>query len=75
MVYTVVLDLIVSAPSSKAHVQCSNRIGFAYNYTKTANTLDHERKDKPALKHGISGEIQHLLVVDQCYKGIIRDTE
>ena len=74
IVYSVVLELIVSASYTKAHVHCSNRTGLGYDCT-TANTLDHERKNKPALKYGISGEIQHLLVVDQCYKGIIRDTE
>ena len=36
---------------------------------------NHERKNKPALKYGISEEIQHLLVVDQWYKAIIKDTE
>ena len=72
MVDIVALEIIVSA---QAYVQCSNRTVFAYNYTKTANTLDHKTKNKPALKYGINGKIQHVLVVDQCYKGIIRDTE
>ena len=29
IVYSVVLELIVSAPYTKAHVQCSNRTAFA----------------------------------------------
>ena len=44
-------------------------------HSKTVNMAELKRKNKPALKYGISGEIQHLLVVDQYYRRIIRDTE
>ena len=60
MVYIVVLEFIVSAPYTKAHVQCSNRTGFVNNCTKTAN---HERKNTPVLKYGISGEIHCTILV------------
>ena len=63
---------MASTHDNKAHKHCQNTTDIR---GRTAKTVEHERKNMPALKFGISGEIQHLLVVDQCYKGIIRDTE
>ena len=58
--------------SKGTYIHCRKRTAI---HSKTVNMAEQERKNMPALKYGISGEIQHLLVVDQWYKGIIKDTE